>query len=52
MKKKCCGNCVYADRGTCGFAGEISTDFLCDHYIEDDRGKNDNIRDKKRDKAT
>jgi len=35
-KKKCCGNCVYGDDGVCGHptdsAGEIGTDFLCEHY--------------------
>lgn len=32
--KKCCGNCFYADDGVCEFAGEISTDFVCENYKE------------------
>jgi hypothetical protein len=31
-KLKCCGNCYYADEGTCEFAGEISTDYICEGY--------------------
>lgn len=34
-EKKCCGNCFYADEGTCHFAGEISTDFVCEHYKDE-----------------
>ena len=32
--KECCGNCFYAEDGVCEFAGEISTDYLCEHYLE------------------
>ena len=36
MRDKCCGNCEYADSGVCchpeEFAGEISTDYICERY--------------------
>ena len=32
--KKCCGNCSHGEDGVCGFAGEISTDFVCEHFKE------------------
>jgi hypothetical protein len=32
-ESKCCANCEHADRGVCEFAGEISTCFICNHYL-------------------
>ena len=32
MNKKCCGNCKRANEGTCYYAGEISTNYVCDKY--------------------
>jgi len=32
LKTKSCSNCVFPDGGVCQYAGEISSDYVCENW--------------------